>query len=1586
MSVVEGPGGGPPSSELDRVVERFESAWKAGPRPNIDDHLPPGAAERFAVLVELVHVELELRLKAGEAARVEEYLQRFPELAQKAAVVVALLKSEYEQRRQREPSLSPEEYWRRFPQHEEQLRSEIGEFPSTIPPRNGAASVLTGPDVVREPEMPARLGRYRITARLGQGGFGVVYKAYDDELRREVAIKVPHRERIRGPGDAEVYLAEARIVAGLDHPHIVPVHDLGRTEDGLCFVVSKFIEGSNLAEKIAAARPSWVEAAELTATVAEALHYAHKGGLVHRDVKPGNILIDPTGKPYLADFGLALKEEDFGQGGGGVCGTPAYMSPEQANGEGHRVDGRSDIFSLGVVFYELLTGRRPFRGEMPHILARIVSDEPRPPRQINDAIPKELERICLKALAKRTSGRYTTAKDMADDLRHFLSGAEVGAASRAAPDAGPARLACLAAPTPSDKRPLKIVPKGLRSFDAADADFFLELLPGPRDRDGLPESIRFWKTRIEETDPDKTFTVGLIYGPSGCGKSSLVKAGLLPRLSDKVIAVCVEATAQETESRLLNGLHKRCPDLSASQGLRESLTGLRRGQGVPAGKKVLIVLDQFEQWLHAGRARYHGHRVSDRSDSELVQALRQCDGERVQCVALVRDDFWMAATRFLDELDIRLLAGQNSAAVDLFPIRHAEKVLAAFGRAFGALPENGAGKDAQAFVEQAVAGLAEDGKVICVRLALFAEMLKGRAWTPATLKEVGGAEGVGVTFLEETFSASTAPPEHRYHQKAARAVLRALLPEAGSDIKGHMRSQAALLAASGYAGRPKDFAHLLRILDGDLRLITPTDPEGGMESEPGALATGAGSSPVAYAPGSELAGTRYYQLTHDYLVPSLRDWLTRKQKETRRGRAELLLADRAAVWNARRENRQLPSLLQWLRIRLLTRKNDWTEPQRRMMRRARRYHAVRTVVVATGLFLAGLIGWEGFGRMRAQTLCDRLLDAPTANVPAIVHDMGPYRRWVNRPLREAAARAEDEGDARKRLHASVALLPDDPGQANYLYERMLKAEPEELLVIREALRDRKPGLTEDLWALLENHQHDQDERFRAACALAGYDPDNHRWEKVAGDVAAKMVAQHSLVVGKWVDVFGPAAGKSLLGPLAAFLADEKRTGTERELIAKVYGIYAADNPGDYARLDKVLMEKGPPNEEPESKLPRDKCQANVAAALLVMGRGEQAWPLLKHSKDPTRRSYLIERLGPGGADAKSLVAQLEREKDISIRRALLLSLGQFGLDRLPQVERQNLLPRLLELYRDDPDPGIHGAAEWLLRQWQFAGQLREIDRKLATGKAEGKRRWYVNRQGQTMVIVPRPKGPFWMGEGDDDMLRRHRRLIKRGYAIAAKEVTVKEFLEFHKKHKYSKQRSPTPDCPITDVSWHDAAAYCNWLSEKQGIPKDQWCYEVEKEGEEGPIMKPAPNYLQKAGYRLPTEAEWEYACRAGAETPYSFGEADELLVRYGWYSVNSADRSHPVGGLKPNDLGLFDMHGNAFEWCHDLGRKYPTSKGGGEIEDKEDLKSEREDDNRTLRGGAFDRVALIARSSFRWIFFSEDRDSFFGFRPARTYP
>jgi formylglycine-generating enzyme required for sulfatase activity len=1119
-------------------------------------------------------------------------------------------------------------------------------------------------------------------------------------------------------------------------------------------------------------------------------------------------------------------------------------------------------------------------------------------------------------------------------------------------------------PTPTSGHPIvKIVPKGLRSFDARDADFFLELLPGPRDREGLPDSIRFWKSRIEETEADSTFTVGLIYGPSGCGKSSLVKAGLLPRLGDRVITAYSEATAEGTEARLLNGLRKRCPALPASLGLKEALAALRRGQGIPVGKKVLIILDQFEQWLHAKQ---------EKANTDLVQALRQCDGERVQGLVMVRDDFWMAATRFMRELEVRLVEGQNSAAVDLFDLDHARKVLAAFGRAYGKLPENRGemGREQKEFLTQAVSGLAQEGKVISVRLALFAEMMKGKPWTPASLKAVGGTEGVGVTFLEETFSAATAPPEHRYHQKAARADLKVLLPETGSDLKGHMRSYAELLEASGYGNRPRDFEDLIRILDNGIRLITPTDPEG-KEAD--------GASVLQTQPGQ-----KYYQLTHDYLVHSIREWLTRKQKETRRGRAELLLADRAAVWNARPENRLLPSLWQWLRIRGLTAKKSWTPPQRKMMRKASRYHALRGAALGLLLAVAAVTGLairdrvvEQRNATHAAGLVQRVLDTQTAQVPGVVGEIARYRTWTDPLLREAYEKAGER--SRQKLHASLALLPVDPGQTEYLYGRLLDGQPPEVIVIREALSAHQQDLTERLWALLENPKHDRDQRFRAACALARFAAADPRWEKVRQDVAATLVIQHPLVMAQWAEALKGVA-PWLIPPLADFLVDEKRSVSDRGLIASVYGNYAADLPAGYARLEQQLAKQSAPEAPADARIALAKRQASVGVALLVMRRGEKVWPLFAHQRDPTLRTYLIDRAGPGGVDAKVLTSRLEEEKEASARRGILLSLAEYGLDRLWQGQRRTLLPRLLELYRDDPDPGIHGAAEWLLRQWQAADSLTAIDKGLATGKVEGKRQWYLNRQGQTMMVVAKAD-VFWMGEGKD----RHRRAIGRSFAIGSKEVTVKQFRRFRKEHEAFKKYSPASDCPVTGVTWYEAAAYCNWLSEQEGIPKDQWCYLPNGTGKYEAGMKMAPNYLGRTGYRLPTEAEWEFACRAGAETGYSYGEPEDLFGRHAWYSGNSPSRSQPVGKLRPNDLGLFDVHGNVWEWTQDIYKAYRVSEGGEVTSDKEDPTEVTDRDKRVLRGGSFDSRASSGRSAYRRNQEPSLRHYYLGFRLARTF-
>lgn len=1382
----------------------------------------------------------------------------------------------------------------------------------------------------------ASIGRYRIEKVLGTGGHGRVYLARDEELQRLVAIKVPFRRRLARPQDVEAYLKEARVVAQLDHPAIVPVYDFGREESGRCYLVSKYIEGSDLAQIIRTSPLSYRQAAELVATVAEALHHAHCRGVIHRDVKPSNILVDRSGRPFLADFGVALTEGDFGQPTA-LTGTVPYMSPEQARGEGHRLDGRSDIFSLCVTFYELLTGRRPFRApSLPELLERIATAEPRPPRHFQDDIPRELERICLKGLSKRVADRYPTARDLADDLRFCL--AHSAATQSVEFLAKPTQTAVPSAPSPATPSgseidfSIKVLPKGLRSYDAGDADYFLHLLPGPRDRDGLPESVRFWKHRIGPAHRADRFAVGLIYGPSGCGKTSLVKAGLLPVLSADVATVYVEATSRTTEARLLAGLREQCPRLPEGWNLTDCVTALRREPDLSEHRTLLLVLDQFEQWLHAGAGD---------GRLELMRALRQCDGRRVQCLILVRDDFWLATSRFMHDLEVPIVEGHNSAMVDLFDLRHAWKVLAGFGRALGSLPEppQPLAKDQRLFLDQSVALLAEGGKVICVRLALFAEMMKSRPWTPATLKSTGGATGLGVTFLEETFAAPTAPAKYRMHQAAVRRILKTLLAEARIEIRGHVRSRRELLEASGYVQRPEDFEELVQILDQELRLLAPAAPE----------EVGSDGAARIERPPEE----QYYQLAHDYLVPSVRDWVQEKQKATRSGRAELRLAERTRLWHAQPESKQLPSWWEWLSIRLLTKKQFWSPPERQLMRAAARHHLRRAMALAALLLVLAWGSIEIYARYHAHALLDRLIVADTADVLHVIAQMEPLRRWVNPLLRAAMEESYEEtpsASGQKRLlHASLALLPSDVQQVEYLRRRLLEASPVELRVLREALAAHRETLSEDLWRVVADLRAPRSERFRAACALAAWDADESRWATHALEVAGWLVSERPPLLTQWIEILFPVRGelipvlKSLIGRsenpqsrqhailvLSEFLRDDAAALVELNRSAgdEERSIVARPLRGHGERAVELLvreMSLTPPPDAPEpTKEAIAKRHAAAALALVLLGRPELVWPLLAASEDPRVRSYLIHGLASSGVDPATVVRRFADEPDVSARRALLLAIGKYEPATLGKRERDALANQLIALYQNDPDSGIHAAARWLLRRWGFADRVAEADAALRTRGQDRERNWYHTREGHLMIIVRAPV-TFWMGSPPNEADRRgdetlHREVIESSFAIAAEETTLGQFRRFRTDYDRGRQTPAELQWPVVRVNHDIAMAYCHWLSRQEGIAEDQMCYDAAADGS----VTPRSDCLKRTGYRLPTEFEWEYACRSGTRTHRHFGYCDELLAAYDWYSKNSEGRPHPVGSLMPNDLGLFDLYGNAVEWCQNGYATFPT--------------------------------------------------------------
>jgi formylglycine-generating enzyme required for sulfatase activity len=418
------------------------------------------------------------------------------------------------------------------------------------------------------------------------------------------------------------------------------------------------------------------------------------------------------------------------------------------------------------------------------------------------------------------------------------------------------------------------------------------------------------------------------------------------------------------------------------------------------------------------------------------------------------------------------------------------------------------------------------------------------------------------------------------------------------------------------------------------------------------------------------------------------------------------------------------------------------------------------------------------------------------------------------------------------------------------------------------------------------------------------------------------------------------------------------------------------------------------------------------------------WPVLVFpgDGDPTARSYLIERLSHVGADPLGLMQRFEVEPEGSAKRALLVALGDFPLEVVAATEREALTGKLLVLYREHPDPGLHGAIDWLLRQkWGKAKELAAIDADLVTAArgwvaartvaaaavpvgvppglvgpllpapaVAGKRNWFVNGEGQTYAVVRGPVdsllGSPASEPGRIEMTEpRSRKLIARTFAIATKEMTVEQFTaEFRRNHMWTRRYSPGPDTPAVTVTWYDCAAYCNWLSMREGLPEDQWCYEPNEKGLYDEGMRIKAGHLKLTGYRLPTEAEWEYACRSGAVTSRYHGRGEELLPRYARFVKTSDDHAWPVGQLRPNEFGLFDALGNVSEWCEDPVIADATNQSV----DIENAKHLSIDDRFAflIRGGSFFAQSVNLRSAHRNGYRPSDRIFSLGFRPTRTLP
>ena len=689
-----------------------------------------------------------------------------------------------------------------------------------------------------------------------------------------------------------------------------------------------------------------------------------------------------------------------------------------------------------------------------------------------------------------------------------------------------------------------------------------------------------------------------------------------------------------------------------------------------------------------------------------------------------------------------------------------------------------------------------------------------------------------------------------------------------------------------------------------------------------------------------------------------------------------------------------------------------------------------SALVATVMLLAGVVAaalWTTFEqhrRLSAAAAVDSIATADSQALLQLLETLTMHRGALPLIRTELDAATPKET---KWINLSVAELVADPtAPGDALLSYLPSARPAEIPAIVQALGQQSGAIRPKVWRMLLDDTAQDDARLNLACLAAKISAADPQWPEIAPAVARALVAQHPLDMGAFTAALWPvrqrltpsfmalyrdpeseAVIKQMsAGILARFAADDPTTLVDvavegepsefrlvlpalRRQAAAAAPLLAtiANHPVSFDRLasDQTLQTK---HEVEEAVDKAQRRRANAAVALWRLGDADALLDGMRREADPALRAWLIEMLAPLGISTEALQRHARETTESGVRQALLLALGGEKLESLPRGEHEALERWLLKCYRDDPDAGVHSACRWLLQtRLNASAILEQVDRSLV-GEASTARRWYVGPNSHTFSVC---RGPttFTMGSPANELSReedeaRHEERLEHSFAISIEEITIAQFLEFRDK-VFNRRFCPTDDCPANNISWFEAAMYCRWLSEREGLTEDEMCYP--RVSEIGPGMTYPANWRERTGYRLPVEAEWEYACRSGTTASRFCGEGVGLLPHYAWFLNNSENHAHPVGRLKPNNFGLFDALGNVAERCQDAMAPYPSDAAADP--DQATAQSDPTVDAnamRAIRGGNFGDMDQNIRSARRHANSVRDQWALMGFRVARTLP